>query len=574
MQRLLLLNVFLLIFTIATTAQTWTAYDYQGNFHDITDHNDKAVLVDLSAHWCPPCWDWHQTGVMEELYHDFGPEGTNEFMVFFIDGDSGSSVSQLMGGGDSEGDWTAGTPYPIIGPNGWGASVASNYNFGGYPTLFLHCGSGIATEIGRTSKWAFWNNVMNMCPDAFDNKVHDATLLLTHGPQYICTGGTTDFSVEVYNAGTATLNTFDIELRDPSGTLVHTQSYSSQFMDHAERKTVNISYPAGTTGTWTAKVVNPNGFTDTRPNGDQESLVVALAPGGNDAQLTVEIDPDDYASETSWEIIDPNGMVILNSTSYSDGQSFIPDANVDATENGCYQFNIYDSYGDGICCAYGYGHFRVYSGGNLIISGGEFGSESLHSFLINDPGLPALPISLSYFRALDAECSITLEWATDTESNNEMFIIERSGEGALFREIGVIMGKGTSLEKTIYTFVDDNPFGHNYYRLRQIDFDGKESLSSTISVERECGQQLTIELLPNIVKNESEIRIEGGDNDQLQIQILSVQGQVIRTFELQHRDNLTQQSLDVSGLAEGVYYLRAHAPGSHEVLLESFVISR
>jgi hypothetical protein len=511
---------------------------------------------------------------MEELYHDFGPDGTNEFMVFFIDGDQYSSVSQLMGGGDSQGDWTAGTPYPIIGPGGWGASVASNYIFGGYPTLFLHCGVGTATEISRTSKWAFWNNVRNMCPGAFDDKVHDATLLLRHGTVFVCPGEAMDFTVEVYNAGTATLNSFDIELRDPSGTLVHTQSFSSQFLDHADRKTLSISYPAATIGTWTARVVNPNGYTDTRPNGDQENIIVAAAPEANNAQLTVEIDPDNYASEISWEVVDPNGGVILNSTPYVDGQSTIPDASVTATENGCYQFNIYDSYGDGICCSYGYGHFKVWSGGNLVISGGEFGSESLHSFLLDDPGLPALPVSLAYFKATNELCDIMLEWATASETNNEKFIIERSRDGTLFLEVGEVAGQGTSLTETVYVFVDDKPLGNNYYRLRQIDFDGKESFSSTISAKQQCDEPLTIQVLPNIVREQSEIRINGGLDDILQIQILSVQGQVVRTFEVQHRDNLTQQPLDVSGLAEGVYYLRAHAPGSHEVLLESFVISR
>lgn len=574
MQRLLLSTVILLLVGLSLNAQNWTAYDYLGNFHDITDHNNKAVLVDLSAHWCPPCWDWHQTGIMEELYHDFGPGGTNEFMVFFIDGDPGSSVSQLMGGGDSEGDWTDGTEYPIIGPSGWGQSVASNYSFGGYPTLFLHCGNGTASEIGRTSKWAFWNNVQSMCPGAFDDKVHDATLLLVHGTQFICPGGSTDFSVEVYNAGTATLNSFQIELRDPTGILVHTQSFSSQFMDHAERKLVNVSYPASVTGTWTAKVVKPNGFTDTRPGGDQEEILVAAAPEANDAQLTVEIDPDNYASEISWEVIDPNGIVILNSPPYSDGQSTIPDANVTATENGCYQFNIYDSYGDGICCSYGYGHFKVWSGGNEIIFGGEFGSESKHSFLMNDPGLPALPVSLSYFEVIERECHISLEWATVTESDNEKFLIERSRDGNLFEIIGEVAGQGTSLEKTVYSFVDENPFGKNYYRLRQIDFDGKQSFSSIISAELDCEQQLTIQLLPNIVKTQAELHVKGGVDDELAIQILSVQGQVVMALDFEHRDNWSSQILNLSHLPEGVYYLRSQAPGNRRVVLESFVITR
>ena len=63
-------------------AQTWTATDMNGTSYDLSNYTNKVTLVDISAHWCGPCWSWHTGGVMEELYHDFGPDGTDEFMVF------------------------------------------------------------------------------------------------------------------------------------------------------------------------------------------------------------------------------------------------------------------------------------------------------------------------------------------------------------------------------------------------------------------------------------------------------------------------------------------------------------
>ena len=255
-------------------AQTWTASDMNGVSYDLSNYTNKATLVDISAHWCGPCWSWHTGGVMEELYHDFGPDGTDEFMVFFIDGDAGSSVSLLNGASGSQGNWTTGTPYPLIGPNSQGSSVASNYTFPGYPTLFLHCGTGVAPEIQRNEKWTFWSEVLN-CSPAFQWQNDDATLLLHKGMK-ICPSGN-EPEVEIYNASAfVNLTSAQIELRDPSGTLMYTQQWQGNLVP-AGHTMVTINYLITTPGTWTAKVVLPNGVTDTRPNGDEENIEV-IAP--------------------------------------------------------------------------------------------------------------------------------------------------------------------------------------------------------------------------------------------------------------------------------------------------------
>ncbi len=75
------------ICTINTNAQwlgnLWTADDMNGVTHILQDHinQNKAVLVDISAHWCGPCFTLHQSHSMAGVYHDFGPDGTNEVMV-------------------------------------------------------------------------------------------------------------------------------------------------------------------------------------------------------------------------------------------------------------------------------------------------------------------------------------------------------------------------------------------------------------------------------------------------------------------------------------------------------------
>ncbi len=356
-------------------AQTWTASDMNGVSYDLSNYTNKATLVDISAHWCGPCWSWHTGGVMEELYHDFGPDGTDEFMVFFIDGDAGSSVSLLNGASGSQGNWTTGTPYPLIGPNSQGSSVASNYTFPGYPTLFLHCGTGIAPEIQRNEKWTFWSEVLN-CSPAFQWQNDDATLLLHKGMK-ICPLGN-EPEVEIYNASAyVNLTSAQIELRDPSGTLIHTQQWQGNLVP-AGHTMVTLNYLITTPGTWTAKVVLPNGVIDTRPNGDEENIEV-IAPLTNiHTELTVNIVTDRYGSETTWSISD-GSTTYMNGGPYNDlsANGTTPQTPVVGSipPNTCVTFMIEDSYGDGICCSWGNGSYIVTDAlGNVVSQGGTFGS--------------------------------------------------------------------------------------------------------------------------------------------------------------------------------------------------------
>lgn len=99
-------------------------------------------------------------------------------------------------------------------------------------------------------------------------------------------------------------------------------------------------------------------------------------------KMSIHLQLDNYPQETSWDIKDSKGLVVLKSAKYISSQKnsilkidtcFLP---------GCYSFNIYDSYSDGICCKYGKGSYLVYEGEKLIAEGGSFTKSSSHSFCI------------------------------------------------------------------------------------------------------------------------------------------------------------------------------------------------
>ncbi len=90
---------------------------------------------------------------------------------------------------------------------------------------------------------------------------------------------------------------------------------------------------------------------------------------------------DNYPSETSWKIKNSSGTTLFSGSGYTNSSSDI--SNIYCLDAGCYTFEIRDSYGDGICCSYGYGSYNIKSNtGATLISGGSFGSIQTKSFCV------------------------------------------------------------------------------------------------------------------------------------------------------------------------------------------------
>ena len=97
-----------------------------------------------------------------------------------------------------------------------------------------------------------------------------------------------------------------------------------------------------------------------------------------------------------------------------------------------------------------------------------------------------LPVSWTDFSAREAACETVLSWATASEQNNDYFEIEKSSDGRNYTTIGRVNGSGTTTEYRQYKFIDALPNTQNYYRIKQVDFDGKFDYSKIISQKSNC----------------------------------------------------------------------------------------
>ncbi len=139
----------------------------------------------------------------------------------------------------------------------------------------------------------------------------------------------------------------------------------------------------GGTNTLVINVSNPNGGTDE----DQLNNVIETTYNGfagPTVDIQVSITTDDYGSETTWTITQ-NGNTLASGGPYSDGTDGEVVEQTVCLAEGCYDFNIFDSYGDGICCEWGEGQYRIVAPQGIILLGGEFGDDESVNFCTNDP---------------------------------------------------------------------------------------------------------------------------------------------------------------------------------------------
>lgn len=124
MKKTLLSLAFALTTTLAIaqfgTAHDFTVTDINGEEFHLYEHLDagKVVILDVSATWCPPCWNFHQTNILQDLHDAYGPDGTDQIRVIFYEGDPATTSADLNGtGSNTQGDWVGDATYPIVDEN-------------------------------------------------------------------------------------------------------------------------------------------------------------------------------------------------------------------------------------------------------------------------------------------------------------------------------------------------------------------------------------------------------------------------------------------------------------------------
>ncbi len=162
-----------------------------------------------------------------------------------------------------------------------------------------------------------------------------------------------------------------------------------------------------------------------------------------------------------------------------------------------------------------------------------------------------LPVSLSAFTAQKSNSSVKLSWTTAQETNSGSFVIERSVDGNSWTNIGTQAAAGNTSKPTDYIFYDNSPLdGINYYRLKEVDLDGKATYSATRSVLFASRFQLSVS--PNPAHDYINLYVSNASNETYHIQLTDTNGKLLKNFDSSEQHLL----INTSTFAKGMYFIK------------------
>jgi hypothetical protein len=324
-------------------APDWTATDINGVEHNLYSYLDSgyAVIMDMSATWCGPCWNYHTAGVLEDLHATHGPDGTNTVRVFMIESDDSTTDDDLHGTGPNTwGDWTDGVDYGIIDNGG---SIFNTYECTYYPTIFTICPNRILDQTGQASFESHSNYIQSMsCAPA--SLPLDAGILSYTGSTSSCPGVPTPLSVRIINNGLEPLTSCIFQASTLFGTDLLTYEWTGN-LDTYEIIDVELGDASfATTSFFFVDIISEDGY----EGNNSVSTTMNLSSQTATSLVRIQFSSDGTPADNRWAISDASGAEVAGI-----GFGEMTDSNSDYTwwvnlpTTGCYKFDLYDQTGNG-----------------------------------------------------------------------------------------------------------------------------------------------------------------------------------------------------------------------------------
>lgn len=361
----------------------------------------KIVVLEISATWCQPCWAYHNSHAMQQLYEAHGPEGDGKLQVLFVEGDPLTNVECLFGQQDcnsfTPGNWVEGTTYPYFD----NAAIADSFQIEYFPTVFIICPNKKSFQVGQLNAAELWEKA-STCPVASGTNNagifnYDAGTKLRE----VCDTLHVNPSFTLINLGSDALTSASLTLHWNNNS-IQTKQWNGNLPLYGEAFISFDSLPLDGAGILKTTIVSiNNGVADEDLSNNTRLDNFKEAEKFSTQQIILKIKTDHFGAEIYWELRDEQDSVLYkggNSNVGPDGGGTFSNTppgpgaygnnalitkTLTLPSDGCYSLLFVDAYGDGICCDYGNGYYKLFNGNNPavpILTGGEFEATDLRSF--------------------------------------------------------------------------------------------------------------------------------------------------------------------------------------------------
>lgn len=545
-----------------STVPDFTANDINGNSHSLyADYLDQGmpVIIDVSATWCGPCWSFHNGHALKDLYMVYGPGGSNEIGVLFIEGDGNTGLAELQGTGNTQGNWIEGTPYPIID----NANVAQVLQTPYYPIVYGVCPDKSVYEFGQGNAAQLKNKFIQFCSSSLEGATDNVTV--DNFDAFVCMeGDDVTPSISVTNHGTNNVTSLDLNVfengnNDPIETIEWTGNIGSLASTSIDLSTItNVS----SSQYYTVIASNPNQNTDEYDWDAYNAANISLnmANSTNETEVVITIFTDNYPGETSWEFLDGSGTVLASGGPYtgngqsSGGADALQAFEYNVTLDGdvdCYELKIDDSYGDGLSLGNESGYGIETVGGISLVNefqNPNFGS-SVTAFFSTAESAPS-------FNCVNNSC------VDPGDGSGTYATVEDCQSSCAITTYDCINGGCVESSNSSGAFIS----------LQLCETNCSSAPSPSNIDDNLIVPSASVNVYPNPIQDIATVEFQLENNAELNLSIMNILGQVVYTELVKATSGKNKMSVDLSNLKDGVYLVQMNI--NNETITKKITLSK
>ncbi|MFY7667471.1 MAG: T9SS type A sorting domain-containing protein [Crocinitomicaceae bacterium] len=517
---------------VGTVVNNFTLTDINGNTHSLFDYLDagKMVVIDVSATWCGPCWNYHGTDALNSFYNAHGPNSTaNDAMVFFVEGDPSTNSADLNGtGANTQGDWVTGENMPIIDLTTTASFENSGLDIAYFPVMYVICPnrtvlqSGVAGSIGTLTAL---NGYIGDCPAVASDPVDPALLGYT-GTTTSCSNF--NLSVTLQNNGTTALTSATISVTGIPSPITYnwTGNLSTYGVAQVNLGTVNLTNSATATIT----------ITSTDGNAANSTLTQQLSyidPTVTTAVNATEGFANSAFPYSNWQLLNPDSDITWEHSTTLGGMMGINTYNYTAT--------------------------------------GELDHFITQAFNLTGQSNPSLLFKVAnrrydatYFDKLDVSVStscngpftqVFTKQGTALATGADLTSNFTPASASDFRQECVSLANYANAASLFVRFTNDNKYGNNIY----IDDISISSSACTSGLEEI--EQVSFEVYPNPATDVINIAFNAKTADYV-VSLMDLQGRVVSTMNLNNASGSQTLTFGTENLAKGSYVVVVSSNGA------------